>query len=103
VPQTIERDLANDGNCKSMDQFADVLADERDAGNNAPILVHDHFRGALIAIGDYLRPGDMAHVILYGANTGGISRVWLAGNALHVPPDLRDNCIEKPMTYAAPK
>src|ERR1700733_14183916 len=51
-----------------MDQLTDVLPYQRGADDDAPVLIHHHFGVSLIAVGDDLSAGDVAHVVLDGAN-----------------------------------
>ena len=78
MPQPSERNFADDCNGKSVDELTHVLAHQRRAHDDAAILIDDHFRMALIAIREDLRPRDVAHVVFHGANAqAGLARLRL--------------------------
>lgn len=68
MPQTIDRYFADNRNGKRMDELTDVLPHQRSAHQDAPILIHDDLRVALVAVGHDLRAGDVAQVVLYRSN-----------------------------------
>ncbi len=79
MPQTIERNFPNDCNRKGVDELTDILAHQRRADDDAAVLIDDHFRMTLITIREDFRPGNVAHVVLHGANAqAGLARFCLS-------------------------
>ena len=68
MPQAIKRNFAYNGDGKRVDQFTDILTNQRSAYDHTAILIHNHFRVALIAVRQDMRAGDMAHVVFHGTN-----------------------------------
>lgn len=57
-----QRYRGSDGDCRGMEQLADVRSDERGAQDDAAVGVDHHHSSALIAVGDYRAAGDGSEI-----------------------------------------